>query len=276
MGPRERAPLLLQSTWSTLSSAHLTEQWDASVAPRERFRRQCQAQPHAAAWLTAPPCEALGLLFAPSDFQLLCRRWLGVNLFPSLEAALCPACGSQGDVQGDHVLCCAQLGRYARHTALRETLLHIAEAAGFTCQREVKVDPVSLRRPADFLISAFDHGVDVAVDVSGVHPLQLRSDFTQDCGLVAERREQQKMQQSAALCHAQGVRFTPVVGETTGGWGPLSQSFLQRLFRAYRSRHPGSLEEEGNSALWCRVSVGFAKAVGRQPANTVLLADLEL
>jgi hypothetical protein len=260
----------------TLSASHLTAQWDAAVKPRERFRRECQAQPHAAAWLTAQPCEALGLLFAPADFQLLCRRWLGVNLFPSLEAALCPACGSQGDVQGDHVLCCAQLGRYARHTALRETLLRIAEAAGYSCQTEVRVDPASQRRPADFLITGFDHGVDLAVDVSGVHPLQLRSDFTQDCGAVAERREQQKVQQSAAFCHAQGVRFTPVVGETTGGWGPLSHAFLRRLFRAYRSRHPSASAEEGTSALWCRVSVGFAKAVGRQLASAVVLEDLDL
>ena len=81
---------------------------------------------------------------------------------------------------------------------------------------------------------------------------------------MADRREQQKVQQSGAFCHAQGVRFAPVVGETTGGWGPLSLAFLRKLFRAYRSRHPGSSSEEAVSALWCRVSVGFMKAVGRQ------------
>ena len=138
------------------------------------------------------------------------------------------------------------------------------------------MDPVSQRRPADFLIAGFDHGVDLAVDVSCVHPLQLRSDFSQDCGVIAERREQQKVQQSAAFCHAQGVRFTPVVGETSGGWGPLSQAFLRRLFRAYRSRHPSASAEEGTSALWCRVSVGLAKAVGRQLSSTVVLEDLDL
>ena len=112
-------------------------------------------------------------------------------MFPSLEAAVCPACGTQGDIHGDLVMCCAALGRYARHTSLVDSLVHIAEAAGFTCLREQAVDG-SGQRPGDFLIAGFDRGVDMAVDASVVHPLQLQADFSKECGAVAARRKQQK------------------------------------------------------------------------------------
>ena len=67
---------------------------------------------------------------SPVDFQVRCSRWLRVLLFPSLKAAQCQASGSQGDVQGNHVLCCAHHGRYTRHKVLRDALVMIAEAVG--------------------------------------------------------------------------------------------------------------------------------------------------
>ena len=94
------------------------------------------------------------------------------------------------------------------------------------------------QRPGDFVIASFDQGVDVAVDASVVHPLQLQAAFTKDFGAVAARREERKHEQYQQRCLRAGVRFATVVGETTGGWGPSSEAFLRKLFRAYRSRHP--------------------------------------
>ena len=57
-------------------------------------------------------------------FQLLVRRWLGAPMLSSADAAICSACGLQGDV--NHLLCCAVMGRYARHNAL-DVVTRIAE-----------------------------------------------------------------------------------------------------------------------------------------------------
>ena len=81
LGPHERKPLIQQATWSSLTSLEHVRRWETVAPPRERFRRLCQAAPHAGAWLQVPACPALGLAFSPRDFQLLCRRWLGVPLF---------------------------------------------------------------------------------------------------------------------------------------------------------------------------------------------------
>ena len=272
---KECAPLVEQSSWGRPIGENFATQWAASAPPREHFRLLCQAQPHASAWLTVDPCPALGLRFSPFDFQVLCRRWLGVPPFPSLAAAQCQACGSQGDVQGDHVLCCAQYGRYARHNALRDAPVMIAEAAGYVCEREVAVQPNSQRRPGDLRVIGFDRGVNVDVDASVVHLLQLSLNFApEDVNVAVVRQEAMKIQYSQELCNRAGVRLALAVVATTGGWGTESTAFLRHLFRAYRSRHPGSASSV-LSALWGRVSVPVATAVSRQLSRAVLPSTLD-
>ena len=83
---------------------------------------------------------------------------------------------------------------------------------------------------------------------------------------LAQRRED--------LCRQAGLRFAPVVGETTGGWGPKSMAFLGKLFRAYRARHPGD-SEATLASLWGRLSVGLMKAVGWQLARAVVLVNMD-
>ena len=67
-------------------------------------------------------------------------------MFSSAEAAFCSACGLQVDIQGDHLLCCAAMGRYARHNALRDALARIAEAAGVASRVEQRVSEESRER----------------------------------------------------------------------------------------------------------------------------------
>jgi hypothetical protein len=40
-------------------------------------------------------------------------------------------------------------------------------------------------------------------------------------------------------CRAQGVRFTPMVAETTGAWEPMAAAVLQQLARAVAARENG-------------------------------------
>ena len=51
-------------------------------------------------------------------------------------------------------------------------------AAGFGCERDVAVQPGSLRQPGDLGIIGFDRGVSVDVYASAVHPLQPSTSFT--------------------------------------------------------------------------------------------------
>ena len=109
-------------------------------------------------------------------------------MFPSLEVAICPACGTQWYI---HVLCCVALGRYTLQKSLLDSLAYIFEAEGFTCLREQAADG-SGQHPGYFLVAGFDRVVDMAVVASVVHPLQLQADFSEDCGAFAARRGQQK------------------------------------------------------------------------------------
>lgn len=42
--------------------------------------------------------------------------------------------------------------------------------------------------------------------------------------------------QTAEVCRSQGIRFTPLVAETTGAWEPQSAAFLKRVARAVAAR----------------------------------------
>jgi len=55
-------------------------------------------------------------------------------------------------------------------------------AAGFGCERDVAVQPGSLRQPGDLGIIGFDRGVSVDVYASVVHPLQPSASFTPEGG----------------------------------------------------------------------------------------------
>ena len=95
-----------------------------------------------------------------------CMR-IGIALDAS-DARPCAGCAMPMDPVGDHALCCAKLGVYARHNDLRDTFAALCVDAGLAV--EIEQGPDGLR-PADVLVHGLDNSP-LAVDFSVVHPLQ--------------------------------------------------------------------------------------------------------
>jgi len=119
-------------------------------------------------------------------------------LFSSAKAAICSACGLQGDIQGDRLLFCATMGRYARHNALRDALARSPRR--LVCIAEWSVSEEPRERPGDVLLRSYDDGFDLAVEVSVVHSLQLTTDFDLSSEMVFARREAQELAHTSELC----------------------------------------------------------------------------
>ena len=54
--------------------------------------------------------------------------------------------------------------------------------------------------------------------------------------------------QTAEVCRSQGIRFTPLVAETTGAWEPQSAAFLKRVARAVAAREGSDAAQLGRAA----------------------------
>ena len=76
----------------------------------------------------------------------------------------CPDCGRHAAV------CVKSSGHLFGHNAVRDTLLQIADAAGFTVERERSLPSNPSLRPADILIHGWANGQPAAIDVSIVAP----------------------------------------------------------------------------------------------------------
>eukprot|EP00731_Ephydatia_muelleri_P039251 Em1273g1a len=85
------------------------------------------SSPHAASWLSVPPCERQGLHLDPSQFQVATKWWLGLDTSGGSQCALCPE--KSLDPLGHHATTCKCGGDVVfRHNRLRDI---VAE----TCRR---------------------------------------------------------------------------------------------------------------------------------------------
>ena len=120
-------------------------------------------------------------IISPDEYRLGLRWMLGLPILsPDGEEATCPACGVMVDVYGDHLLCCRKNNYYGRHFAVQESFAAMAQAGGQPFVREAPLTKANgeaqgaALRPADLLLRSWQGGLDTAVDVTVVHPLQVR------------------------------------------------------------------------------------------------------
>ena len=128
--------------------------------------------PRAGCWLNATPIPPLGLRLRPSEFVMASRVRLGCPVY-ELEGP-CPLCLQPSDRYGDHALRCGTGGeRITRHNTLRIHLYQLAASAALNPSRESRfLLPGQDRRPADVFIPSWAGGLDAALDVTVVNPLQ--------------------------------------------------------------------------------------------------------
>ena len=120
-------------------------------------------------------------------------------------------CQGFGDKYGDHAISCAINGeRIAKHNHVRDAIFAAASQAALGPRKEpAGLLPGSDDRPADVLLPFWANGIDAALDVSVVNPLQ-----QQLGGQVA--REGDKVQHAFNIqmgkysdrCDAGGILFS--------------------------------------------------------------------
>ena len=223
---------------------------------REVARLASLGLPHAGAWLLATPIQALGLHLRPSEFVMAGRYRLGCPVYE--KDGPCPACLQKSDCYGDHALCCGYGGeRITRHNNIRDHLHQLAASAALNPTKESRfLLPGQNRRPADVFIPNWAAGLDAALDVTVVNPLQssLVAGAAASPGHAAEFRYNTKMVGAAAACQRENIRFLPLVAETLGGLHKVAEREVRKLAAA-KARHAGQEEEEAMRHAFTRLSI---------------------
>ncbi len=135
---------------------------------------------------------------------------------------------------GHHLLSChmGEVTANDRHTGVAGAAHHLTTYAGMRTKREtphlLPDSAAGRRRPADLLIEgAIPTCVDVSV-TSSVQNFTLNARYSR-AGLAAQAMEKKKIDLCRADCERNGLRFTPLVVETLGGFGKESYALLERI-----------------------------------------------
>ena len=206
-----------------------------------------EAEPGARAFLVAVPHGATRM--DPATFTCELRYRLGVP--DALNDSWCPKCDAVLDTFSHHAGICAAGGeRTLRHHSARDVLHTWAERAGLQPEKERsglllpdRPDGAGgRRRPADIFVPSY-LGSPTAFDLAITGPQ--RQETLAEAGrkslAAATSYAKVKMTHLNTFeeCRAQGVRFTPMVAETTGAWEPMAAAVLQQLARAVAARENG-------------------------------------
>ena len=245
----------------------------ASGDESEVARLKCLSLPHSGDWLNCSPIASLGLRIPATEFILMTKYRLGMQVF-SLEGP-CPACNRLSDQFGDHALNCNYSGeRISRHNMLRDAIFEVAAAAALNPVKEGRfLLPGADRRPADVFIRGWQGGQDAALDVTLVtvtNPLKddTRAGAAASPGHGASQAYERKMRTSADACRAQGITFLPLAAETFGGWHEVAVDQVRKLAGAL-ARHNVQEEGEAISHTWSRLGVLLQRGNAAMMANRI-------
>ena len=182
------------------------------------------------------------------------RRRLGVP--DAARDTWCPRCDGILDAHSHHAgMCLAGGDRTRRHHAARGLVAAWATCAGLAPELE-KAElllpqwpddaRLALRRLADVYLPAFE-GAPTALVLAITGRLRLESLAEAGRHALAASGVYAHLKKShlktAQLCTAQGVRFRPMVAESTGAWDSEASQILQLIARgvsAREGRHPAA------------------------------------
>ena len=242
------AHLALSMTQKALTARSDAASWTrhlstSSITARALLRSE--AEQGARAWLAAVPAAKTRMEGAAFVMEL--QRRLGVPDAPA--DAWCPKCDGIMDRFSLHAGTCAAGGeRTQRHNALRDLLASWAARAGL--QPEVEKPGLLLpqrpdearlsqRRPADIFLPSLSGGP-AALDLAITAPQRQESLAQAGQEALAAATQYAAVKRShldtARTCAAQGVRFMPLLAESTGGWEPAASKTLQLISRAVAAR----------------------------------------
>ncbi len=272
-----------QSFWSNLLVKSQRDQLVASVSARDRARLEIQDHPEAVSWVTASPAIALGNDCSPSAFRLLMRWHLGEPIIPrEWVGVACPGCGDSLDAFGDHAVCCAKGGWWARHFTVQEFILQDCRAAGLPCAREKIIDPTTLQRPADLWFPRWDGLTDLAVDVTVRHPCApgVFSGDSVSAFSSLHKAETEKQAKYSRACAKQGCDFEPLVLSTWGRGTPKGEALLRKIHKKghldLQNRPQAEAFREFRESLGMRLALRVAAQLEQATRLAVARVDAEV
>ena len=106
------------------------------------------------------------------------------------------------------------------------------------------------------LIRNFEGGLHAALNISVINPMQVLTvdRAAEEPGYALNLRHNQKWSKYGDKCLAEGIKFCPVIVETTGSWHPEAERLLKRLGVAL-ARATGGEEGEVTRHMFGRLSV---------------------
>ena len=276
------APTALMLKQKPLTAGLDNNSWERRLAAGTTAAQavlRSEAESGARAFLAAVPNGRKRM--EPAVFVAELRQRLGLP--DAVLDAWCPRCDCVLDrFSYDAGLCSAGGERTLRHHALRDVLCSWAERAGLQPEREKpglllpqrpEDSGLERRRPADIYVPSY-LGSPVAFDLAVTGPQRLgtlgeaaRSSLA---AAIAYAETKRAHLDTAAACQAQGVRFVPLVVETSGAWEPEAAKVLVQIARAVASREgedPAALHAELLQELSVAVRSFRAKAALRRRAE---------
>ena len=133
----------------------------------------------------------------------------------------------------------------------------MAASAALSPEKESRfILPGVDKRPADVFIPNWSSGLDAALDVTVVNPLQeaLVKEAADTPGYALNYAYKNKMRGTSEECQRQGVVFLPIVVESLGGWHGVAEREVKKLSAA-RARHGGQEEDEASRHTFTRLSI---------------------
>ena len=161
------------------------------------------------------------------------------------QAGFCPLCDDTLDQFGHHCRrCCAGGDRTIRHNSIRNIIFNLCCKAGLRPELEKSrlllparpSDAASDRRPADIYLPCWTGGLPAALDFAVTAPQRqaivgeaARNPLAAAIDYMQTKRDHLGTQET---CESQGIRFQPMVCETSGAWAPEALEVLQLLCKA--------------------------------------------
>ena len=213
--------------------------------------------------MIVPPSPPLHSIIPSEVYPLGLKWWLGVPIVcADSDGVECPGCLKPVDLYGDHLLCCPRNNFNLRHAAVQEALANVFTASGQGFTREVtlpgQVD--AELRPADLLLSSWQSGKPMAVDITVSHSWQHWERLVvsrEHWRSFLPRKEGAKRLKYDIPCQEAGWSFTPMAFGTWGGQGPEAAKLLQRA----AAWQEGDLRAGRQDVIRCAVGLALMRQV---------------
>jgi hypothetical protein len=231
---------------AALDKAAFVQRYDAEC-PANQATLLSEGEKGAREFWHAVPHSSRGTVLSPEEFRAEIRYRLCVP--ESLESGFCPLCDDCLDPFGHHCRrCCAGGDRTIRHNAIRNIIFNLCCKAGLRPELEKPglflparpSDSSSERRPADIYLPCWSGGLPAALDFAVTAPQRqaivgeaARTPLAAASAYMQSKRDHLGTQEA---CATQGIRFQPMVCETSGAWAPEALEVLQLICKTAAAR----------------------------------------